>query len=72
MTWSYSTQLIGFRISFNLRSVSVSPTMVQDVKNLLDASTNVIIPAGIILLDGEFNVIAFQPNCKCSYWNSMK
>ena len=67
MSWSYSSQLISFMLSFNLRFMSVSSDGVENIQNSLEEHTTAIFPVGVFLFDG-FNVVAFQPNCKCNLW----
>jgi len=66
MSLSHDSQLrlISFVISFNLQTTSVFPRNVEDIKSRLDGNKASIVPVGYNLNDGEFNVIAFQPNCK--------
>ena len=51
-------------ISFNLQLISFSPKNVEDIENNLEGNSNAIVPVGAYLTDEEFNVVAFQPNCK--------
>jgi len=44
--------------------MSVTPDVVEEIKNHLDNSTDTFVPIVADLTGGEVNVIAFQPNCR--------
>jgi len=43
---------------------SVSPDNVEDIQSVLKGNSAAIFPVGVDLTNGDFNVLAFQPNCK--------